>query len=174
MTSLKTKLIVCGTRERRDVRYNEVLKQFWHHCGYCDWSLIWSVRHIPLFLYIGTIVVFEKELGIYPWTIHMFKQFTEKKMQRFICIQQVLCRNTIRPWRFVQGQLLKKCCRGDKRAHGHFKTQIVLLAVYAVFHRLCRPIARVFRVWNRVWMTKMTSRGSTEYWNWLSAMYRCA
>ena len=43
------------------------------------------------------------------------KQFTEKKTQRFICIQQVLCRNTIRPWRFVQGQLLKKCCQGDKR-----------------------------------------------------------
>ena len=62
------------------------------------------------------------------------KQFTEKKTQRFICIQQVLCRNTIRPWRFVQGQLLKKCCQGDKRAHGHFKTQIVLLSVYAVFH----------------------------------------
>jgi len=26
------------------------------------------------------------------------KQFTEKKTQRFICIQQVLCRNTIRPY----------------------------------------------------------------------------
>ena len=26
MTSLKTKLIVCGTKERRDVRQNEVLK----------------------------------------------------------------------------------------------------------------------------------------------------
>jgi len=37
-------------------------------------------------------------------------------MQRFICIQQVLCRNTIRPWRFVQGQLLK-WCQGDKRTH---------------------------------------------------------
>jgi len=31
------------------------------------------------------------------------KQFTEKKTQRFICVQEVLCRNTIRPWSFVQG-----------------------------------------------------------------------
>jgi len=74
------------------------------------------------------------------------KQFTEKKTQRFICTQQVLFRNTIRPWSFVQGQLLKKWCQGDRRTRGHFKTQIVLLAVYAVFHRLCRPIGTVFRL----------------------------
>ena len=117
---------------------------FWHHCGYCNWSVIWSVRHIPIlvFAYGNYCCVF----GYIPVNNAYVKQFTEKKTQRFICIQQVLCRNTIRPWRFVQGQLLKKCCQGDKRTHGHFKTQIVLLAVYAVFHRLCWPIARVFRV----------------------------
>jgi len=42
---------------------------------------------------------------------YCIKQFTEKKTQRFICIQQVLCRNTIRPWCLVQGQLMKKWCQ---------------------------------------------------------------
>ena len=65
---------------------------------------------------MGTIVVFKQELGIYPWTIHMLNSSLRKK-RRFICIQLVLCRNTIKPWRFVQGQLLKKWCQGDNRTH---------------------------------------------------------
>ena len=28
-----------------------MLKQLWHHCGYCDWSVIWSVRHIPMLIF---------------------------------------------------------------------------------------------------------------------------
>jgi len=63
-----------------------------------------------LFLHMGTIVVLKQELGngYTPVNNTHVKQFTEKKTQSFICILQVLCRNTIRPWSFVEGQLLNK------------------------------------------------------------------
>ena len=69
-------------------------------------------------------------IGYIPVNNAHVKQFTEKKMQRFICIEQMHCRNTIRPWSLVQGQLLMKWCQWNKRTYAHFKTQIFFLAVY--------------------------------------------
>jgi len=31
------------------------------------------------------------------------KKYTEKKAKRFTCIQQMFCRNKIRPWCFFEG-----------------------------------------------------------------------
>jgi len=77
-------------------------------------------------------------------------------------------RDKIRPWCLVQGQLLKKWWQRNNRTHGHFNTQILLLAVYAVFHKLCRLIVRVFGVWysleivcprfNNLWTTIYSTR----------------
>jgi len=36
------------------------------------------------------------------------EKYIEKKAKRFTCIQQMFCRNKIRPWCFFEGQLLKK------------------------------------------------------------------
>ena len=123
-------------------RYNEVLKQLWHYCGYCHWSVIDVSDIFPFLFFIWELLLCLNKNWLYslPLNNTHIKQFTEKKTQRFICIQQVHCRTTIRPWSFVQGQLLKKWCQEDKRTHGQFKTHIVLPAIYAVFHRLCRPI----------------------------------
>ena len=111
---------------------------------------------------MGTIVVFKQELGIYPWTIHMLNSSLRKKNAEIHLHTASALQKYNQVWSFAQGQLLKKWYQGDKRTHGHFKTQIVLLTVYAVFHRLCRPIGRVsefnipwkvFPHFNNLWTT---------------------
>jgi len=46
------------------------------------------------------------------------KQLTEKKTQRFICIQQVLCRNTIRPWVSLKGSFWRSGVNETKEHMG--------------------------------------------------------
>ena len=75
------------------------------------------------------------------------KRYTEKKTKRFIGIQQMFCRNKIRPWCLVQWQLLKKWCQWNNRTYGHLRTQVILHAVYAIFHKFCGHSDRVFRVY---------------------------
>jgi len=59
----------------------------------------------------------------------------------------MFCRNKIRPWCLVQWQLLKKWCQWNNRTYGHLRTQVILHAVYAIFHKFCGHSDRVFRVY---------------------------
>jgi len=80
-----------------------------------------------------------------------FKKYNGKKAKRFTCIQKVFCRNKIRSWCLVQGQLMKKWCQWNSRTR-------------------CRSVVAVW-----FWMTTSTVKFDWNYCHksWISWCRLC-